>query len=254
MRRTILSLCVLFVLAWTTGSVLAQGQGKGNEQGSGPADRAVNPNKPGDIAKPDPNASAANAKKSLTSQDLQKNAQEKMKGFKERGQEKIQGRDKAAKDQVGGKIAETKARGQEQQARVFEKQAQHETAKHLERQARLARIRELVVQKGDAKLIEQVDQLIAKEKQLFDRKLQRMQGQGRPGGTLPTPPPVGVKGKDKVDVDKPAEKPAETKPEAQTPPPVPGTSSAGGQAAPTPAAPGGAAKPDSGQPSGPTPR
>jgi hypothetical protein len=245
MRRIILSLCALFVLAWAAGSVLAQGQGKGKEQGSGPADRAVKANTPGDIAKPDPNASAANAKKSLTSQDTQKNAEERAKAFKGRGQEQIQTQQKAVKDQVGGKMAETKAKGQEQRAQVFEKMAQHEMAKHLERQARLARIRELVVQKGDAKMVEQVDQLIAKEKQLYERKIQRMQGQGRPGTTLPPLPGVGMKGKDKVDVNKPA-----------TPTPAAGTSPAAGQAVPTPAAPPAPATPAApgGQPGGPKPR
>jgi len=235
----------LFVLAWAAGSVLAQSQGKEKEQGDRPADRAVSPTKPGEVARPDPNASSASAKKSLTAQDVQKNTQEKAKAVKERGQEGVQTREKAAKDQVAGKIAETKARGQEQQARAFEKQAQHETAKHMERQARLVRIRELAVQKGNTKMVEQVDQLIAKEKQLYERKLQRMQGRGPAGGMLPS---MAGKGKEKADVAKPPEKPAETKP------PAPGASNVGGPTAPAPEKPGEAAKPAGGGSNAPKPK
>jgi len=214
MRRMILALCVLSVLAWAAGSVRAQGQGKGKERADRSADRSVNPNKLAETAKPDANAPAGK-QKALTPQDIEKGAKEKAKGAKERGQEDGQMRGKAAKDQVAGKIAETKGKAREQQMRAFEKQTQHDAAKHMERQARLARLRELAVQKGDAKMIARVDELIAKENKLHDRKLTKMQGQKRAGEMLP---PVG------------APAPAEAKPEAPTPPP------AAGRAVPTPEA------------------
>lgn len=223
MKRTILLLCVVSVLSWAAGSALAQGKGKQRE------DRTVN--------KANENAAAAEkkAEKATTPQDVEKAAKEKGKGAMDQAQTK----GKSAKDQAADKAAEAKGKGkdQAQQLRALDKQIQHETAKHMEREARLARIRELAVKKNDTKTVEQVDQLIAKEKQRYEAKLLKMQAEKRAGGTLPptdVQKPKGGKGK----VEKPAgeaAKPAETKPEAQTPPPAAGGTTAGGQAAPAPA-------------------
>jgi 2-oxoglutarate dehydrogenase E2 component (dihydrolipoamide succinyltransferase) len=216
------------VLAWAAGTVLAQGQdqGKGKDQGT----PVANPNKPAETAKVDVNAPAA--KKAPAMQDIQKGAREKAKGLMEQAQQQGQTRGKAMKDQVAGKLGETKAKGQEQQAKTREMQAQRDTAKHMDRQARLQRIRELAVQKGDTKMVAQVDQLIAKENQLYDLKLKKAQGQTRAAGT----PLPGVGAQGKVDVNKPAE----NKPAVQTPPapaqPAP-AQPAPAQAAPAPAAP-----------------
>jgi 2-oxoglutarate dehydrogenase E2 component (dihydrolipoamide succinyltransferase) len=233
MRRTILLLCVVSVLAWAAGTVLAQGQdqGKGKDQGI----PVANPNKPAEAAKVDVNAPAA--KKAPAMQDIQKGAREKAKGLMEQAQQQGQTRGKAMKDQVAGKLGETKAKGQEQQVKAREMQAQRDTAKHMDRQARLQRIRELAVQKGDTKMVAQVDQLIAKENQLYDLKLKKAQGLTRPAGL-----PQGMGAQGKVDVNKPAE----NKPAVQTPPPAPAppapapvapAPAAPAQAAPAPAAP-----------------
>ena len=207
MKRTILSLLVVSLLAWTAGAVLAQGQGKGKEQGSG----AARANTPGQMAKVDANAPAAEKKM----QDAGKGAREKAKDAVEQGQ----ARGKAMREDMKGKMAETQGKAHEQQMRAFEKQAQQRTAKHMERLARLNRIRELAVQKGDQNMIARVDKLIAQENQIFDRKLLKLQGQNRAGGM--TPP---MQGKDKVEVDKSVA--------PQTLPPAPGTSNAPGPAAP----------------------
>jgi len=201
MKRTILLLCAMSVLAWAAGTVLAQGKGKGGDRTANKAD-----------------ANAPAAKKAPAPQDVEKAAKEKGKG----GMEQAQTRGKSAKDQAGEKMPAAKGKGRDQQM-------QQTTAQHMKRQAQLARIRELAVKKGDTKMVEQVDQLIAKENQLYATKLQKMQG--RVGGTMPpagAPQPGPMKGK------KPAEKgageaakPPETKP-PETPTP---------QAAPTPVTP-----------------
>ncbi len=210
MRRTILSLSVLFVLAFAAGTVLAQGEGK--KRGGGPGDRTANV---------DVNAPGAGQKKAVTPEDIDKQTREKMKDLKERGQG--QGQGKSARDQVQERMDQTRGKAQEQQMRAFEKQMQHDAAKHMERRARLARIRELAVQKGDQKMVARVDELIAKENQLHERKLTRMQGQKRAGGTLPPTevPQTGMagKGKDKVDVNKPAAGAGQTMPPAPAKPP-----------------------------------
>ena len=80
------------------------------------------------------------------------------------------------------------------QAQAFQKQIRHEDAKHMERHARLVRIRELAAQKGDAEMVARVEKLIEKEQQVYSRKVQRMQEQPKaaqqaPAGAQPSPAP-----------------------------------------------------------------
>jgi len=221
MKRTMVAVCVLFVLAWVTADVL--GQGKGKDRPGRPTDRVANPNKAAETAKPDANAPAADAK---GTPNVNKGGKGKTKDALDQGQ----GKGKAAKDlPPGTKGPADKGQGgkgqqHQQQLLALQKQQQHEAAKHLERQARLTRIRELAVKKGDKEMIARVDKLIAKENEVNSRKLEQLQQQHRAllgGGAVPgtsvTPPPVGKKGKEKVDVNKPAEKPAEAKPPENKP-------------------------------------
>jgi len=198
MQRTILSLSAVIVLAWAVGAALARGQGKGNEQGGA----AVQANTPSQTAKVDVNAP-----------DAAKGAKEKAKDAVEQGR----ARGKVMREDIKGKMAETQGKAHEQQMRAFDKQAQQRTAKHMERLARLNRIRDLAVQKNDQNMIARVDKLIAQENQVFDRKLTKLQGQNREGGMMP-----GMQGKDKVDKSA----------APQTLPPAPAPSNAPGQTAP----------------------
>jgi hypothetical protein len=53
-------------------------------------------------------------------------------------------------------------------------QAAHAEAKHLERTARLERIRELAEKEGDAKTLERVNALMKKEQQRYETKTSRI--------------------------------------------------------------------------------
>jgi len=99
---------------------------------------------------------------------------------------------KDAKDSVKADVAKgkkalesagsaMKGKGKEHQAQLqaMDKQLRHAQAKQLERQARLARIRELAVQKGDTETVARVDKLIAKQNQVHVRKQQHLQTQKR---------------------------------------------------------------------------
>jgi hypothetical protein len=201
MRRTILSLCVLSVLAWA-GGAQAQGKGKG---------------KAGEVAKADANAPAAE-KKATTPQEGEKGAKEKGKALRERVQQQAQAQGKGAKGGAEEQIAQMKAKGRDMQAKAFEKQAQRDTGKHMERLAKLQRIRELFDQKGDKETVARVDKLIAKENEVYNRKLQRTKG-GPGAAVSPAGASQGggeVKGPEKAE----APKPAETKPEGQAAPPA----------------------------------
>jgi hypothetical protein len=76
----------------------------------------------------------------------------------------------------GEKAEQAKAKGKNhaQQLEAMRKQTEHEQAKHLERQARLQRIRQLAQQKGNDKLVAKVDELMAKENARYERKMRRL--------------------------------------------------------------------------------
>ncbi len=77
----------------------------------------------------------------------------------------------------GGEQADDKQAGKgpdhQQQLKAAGHQVAHEEGKHLQRTAKLERIRELAQQEGDTKTVERVDKLIEKEKQRYDTKKQR---------------------------------------------------------------------------------
>jgi hypothetical protein len=95
---------------------------------------------------------------------------------------------KAGKTPEAAGKSQSKGKGQDQKAQAFQKQLQHEQGKHMERVARLNRIREIAVQKNDAEMIARVDKLMAKEQEVYGRKLQKMQGQPRANPQLPAGP------------------------------------------------------------------
>lgn len=106
------------------------------------------------------------------------------------------GKTAAAKGKVDSKEAIT-ARGKEHQQQImaFDKQLVHEKAKYLRNVARLKRIRELAVQKGNTEMVERVDKLMKKAQQINSEKRIRIQErkqkvmqlskQGEPGVDAP---------------------------------------------------------------------
>ncbi len=181
MRRSVLGMSMLAVVLWTATGVLAQGQGKG--QGG---DKERVRERPANKAQENAPAAAENVDKNAGKGKAAKQADEGLGKAAEQKQGGPQGKKggKAATDAV--EQGKGKGKGQEKQAQAFQKQLQHEQAKHLERQARLARLRELAVKKGDAEMIARVDKLIAKEQEVYTRKGGKMQGQ--PRATTPTGP------------------------------------------------------------------
>jgi hypothetical protein len=182
MRRPVLGMSMVAVVLWAAAGVLAQGQGK--EQGGGGKERVRE--RPARQAKENAPAAAETADQKA---GKGKAAQPAGEGGKAAGQKPSgpQGK-KGAKAPEAAAPGKGKGKGQGQQAQAFSKQLQHEQAKHMERQARLARIRELAVKKGDAEMIARVDKLIAQEQEVYARKQGKLQGQPRA-----TPAPTGTK-------------------------------------------------------------
>jgi hypothetical protein len=205
----------LAVVLWTGAGALAQGQGKG--QGGGDKGRGKQQEAKAENAKGNPQAG----------QEAQKNVG-KGKAGKQGDENAVTpgGPKQGGQGKKVGQAAETpekgKGKGHEQQSQALQKQLQREQAKHMERVARLSRIRELAVKKGDNDTVARVDKLIAKEQDVYSRKLQQVEGQNRATQQLgPQPgaaakqgvtPPAGPnevgKGKVVPPEPKPQEKPA----------------------------------------------
>ncbi len=177
MKKLTLALCAFGVLCWIGTDVLGQGKGGGKDRPERPA-RAERPQRP---------SNATDGKKEVKGQQgqaVEKAAEAKAAGEQRAAQQADAAKSKAAKEATAQKktaeeTAQARGKNHQQQLRAFEAQRQRQQAKHMERQARLARIRELAVQKGDAEMIARVDKLIAKENQVHERKQTRLQQQQR---------------------------------------------------------------------------
>jgi hypothetical protein len=166
--------------------VLAQGQDKGGGGKERVKERPAPTGKAAQNLPPTDPMVEKNAPKGKAAKD----AQNAMKGAEDQGKKM---------GTVAGEAVEKgkgKGKGAEQQAKAFQKQLQQEQAKHMERVARLNRIRELALKQGDTTTVARVDKLIAKEQEVFGRKQVRIQGQPRatlpPTGAEKTAPPTTV--------------------------------------------------------------
>ena len=187
MKSSVIGACLLAVVLWTGAQALGQGKGQGKGQGQGKAEspRTTEVGKAPQVpqAGEAPNGRPANkgGKGKQAVEDLAaKSKAEAGKKTEKAGDAVEKGKGKKV-EQAAEAIEKGKAKGKghQQQLQALDKQLRHEQAKHMERQARLARIRELAVQKGDAETIARVDKLIAKEQQVHGRKQQHIQGQKR---------------------------------------------------------------------------
>jgi len=179
MKKSIYGLCLLAVVLWTGAGVLAQGQGKG--QGGGDKER---------VKERSPQAGKAAEAAPAAEATVEKNAG-KGKAAKPADESATkQGKKGPGAAEVSGK---GKGKGQEQQAKAFQKQQQHEQAKHLERVAKLNRLKELAVKKGDTEMVARVDKLIAKENEVYTRKQGKILGQPRAVPSVTGPNDVGAR-------------------------------------------------------------
>jgi hypothetical protein len=194
MRISTLVACTLALVLWVGVGVRAEGKGKGKAGGEA-ASGKVRETKPvqGQGVPPAGDRNAGQGVGKPGRVEKQTGPQSKKAGPASGASEKGKG--------------QAKGKDHEQQAQAFQKQQQHELAKHMERQARLNRIREIAVQKGDTEMIARVDKLIVKEQGVYGRKLQRLQGQARAAQPLPAnvakpaPGPAGKKTRNNTGVN-----------------------------------------------------
>lgn len=195
MKKTILLLCALLALSLATGLQAQDRERPGAERRPRTERPRQRPSAGETKVRPRQNETADKAEeaKEQAPQKNQAQSQQQTASSKEKKAE-----DSAATTKQGAEeLAKGKGKDHQQQLRAFEQQRQRNEAKHMERQARLARIRELAVQKGDADMIARVDKLIAKEQQVHQRKVNRLQQQRRAttgSDSAPTVPPKGKGG------------------------------------------------------------
>lgn len=207
--------CVVAVLLWAGADALAQGKGKGKDEPTQVKEDAAKTNKPQQESKAIEEAGKDAAKGNKGARDMTSSGPK-------------QGGPQGKKLEKPADVAEKgKGKGGQQQLQAMQTQLRHEQAKQMERQARLARIRELAVQKGDTATVARVDKLMQKQQEVYNRKLQQLQGQKRA-----TQPPTEV-GKETVTPPvAPANPPAA--PETSKPAETPSGSAAGSSAGQSP--------------------
>lgn len=154
MKKGLLSLLIVLVLAWSFGTVFAQGKGKG---AGGQAKRAEKLQRKHKSRQVDANEPGGQGKEKRVRRQEHRRKQWEMRR-KERQ-----------------KIRVTRGKGHQQQLKSLKTQMVHEEAKHRRRIARLKRIRELAAEENDTKTVERVAKLLEMELLRHNRKRQRMQ-------------------------------------------------------------------------------
>ena len=170
--------CVVAVLLWAGTEALAQGKGQGKSEQGSVKDNAAKLNKP---------QAGSEAVGGVAGKQAGKDAKGAAEGMASDAAKQAEVHGKKAEKSYGDAMEKGKGKAG-QQLQSMQKQMQHDQAKHLERQARLARIRELAVKKGDTEMVARVDKLIQKQQDVYNRKMQHMQGQKR---ATPQPSEVG---------------------------------------------------------------
>ena len=163
MKKGLLSFFIVLVLAWSCGTVFAQGKGKGaggprpSEGLGGQGKRTEKLQRKHKSQQVDANEPGGQGKEKRVRRKEYRRKQREMRR-KERQ-----------------KIRVTRGKGHQQQLKSLKTQMVHEEAKHRRRIARLKRIRELAAEEDDTKTVERAAKLLEMELLRHNRKRQRMQ-------------------------------------------------------------------------------
>ncbi len=162
--------CALAVLLWIGADAMAQGKGPGQGSATQVKENAPSPDKT-----PQGNRSVAGTGPKEAGK-VDKNAPRPDRDSTAGGPKPGTPQGKNAQPPLNA-LEKGKSPGKEgiKHAEAFRKQLRHEDAKHLQRHARLLRIRELAAQKGDKEMVARVEKLMEKEQQLHGRKLQKFE-------------------------------------------------------------------------------
>ena len=201
MKKVVLSILIVILMAWSCGTVVAKNKGKGKEKTKAArkntvekAEKKTNRKIKTETEDTDKPKRRHRRRAKRRDKAARKEKSKRSGAPGEKGPAKRQ--DKAARkerskrsDAVGEKgqarrknrkenaqKAARKGRNHQQQLRAVDKQITHEQEKHHNRVARLQRIRQLAQEKGKTDTVERIDKLLAKEQKRFDAKQKRMNG------------------------------------------------------------------------------
>ncbi|MHC4260147.1 MAG: hypothetical protein ACYSTF_07040 [Planctomycetota bacterium] len=172
MKKALFSVLIVLVLSWSCGTVLAKDKGKG--KGGRPEKEAT------EKAKEKESSREAGDAKEVKKPGKDKRAQAKERVLKRiKKHEKEQGtKRKAGEGLKAGSDANrptdkaARVKGRERQFEILQKKTAQEEAKHMRRQARLQRIRELAVAEGKTDIVARVDKLLQRENERYAKKQQ----------------------------------------------------------------------------------
>ena len=192
MKKILLSVLVAVVLLWSCQAIFAKDKGNGKGAGKhGAAEQRVKKTQKETTPKNDVNEPRSQNKKTSKDEgdkeDDEGKEKEKHKIHEKQSKDKEQSKSNHDINEPAGKSGKGKEKDKEkaateepgkgkkheQQLESREKKIEHEQAKHLERKARLEKIRELALKENDTKTVERVDSLINKEQQRYEGKIQR---------------------------------------------------------------------------------
>ena len=199
MKKILLTVLVAVVLLWGCQAIFAKDKGNGKAEGKhGASEQQVKKTPKETTPKSDVNEPSSQNKKTSKDEgdkgDGEGKKKEKHEIHEEKSKDKEQSKPNQDINEPAGKSGKGKekdkekaatedtgkGRKHEQQLESLEKKIEHEQAKHLERKARLEKIRELALKDNDTKTVERVDSLINKEQQRYEGKIQRMAEKPQP--------------------------------------------------------------------------
>ena len=191
MKKIILSLLIALVLSWSCEMVFAKEKGGGKSGGGQKADADKPADKSEQVRKQkrekdrERKQEQWNEQKKERVREMKRKGKEKSRAGKDvgeladrtkKGKARVKSVEKDAGKGVGVEKGAGKGKRHQQQMTAIGKQMLREDAKHRKRLVRLRRIRVLAVKEGATKVVERVDKLLGKERQRYERKLQRMVG------------------------------------------------------------------------------
>ena len=173
MKKFVLSILIVILMAWSCGTVVAENKGKektkaapknAEEKAEKETNRKIK-TETEDTDKP--------KRRRRRRAERQDNAVRKEKS-KRSGAPGEKGPARRGSRKEDAQQAARKGRNPHQQLRAADTQITYEQEKHSDRVARLQRIRQLAQEKGKTDTVERIDKLLEKEQKRFDAKQERI--------------------------------------------------------------------------------
>jgi hypothetical protein len=177
MKKILFAVLITLIVLANYGTASAQSKGAGREGGKTERVRERRKAQQADANEPRGQVEAAQAQEERERERRERRRQELMRLRKVRLQERERAR--LAGDVNRPEAEPGKGKEHQQQLAAMRAKIERERAKHLERTAKLERIRELAVAEESSETIARVDKLMQKERQRYTRKHRRMEMQMR---------------------------------------------------------------------------